>query len=86
MTSISKAGLSLIKEFEGCLLETYICPVGIPTIGYGSTGPHVTPGKTITQAEAEALLLKDLVRFEKGVNELITVPLQQCQFLSLIHI
>ena len=84
MASISKAGLSLIKEFEGCRLSTYICPVGIPTIGYGSTGRHVTPGKTITQAEAEALLLKDLARFEKGVNELITVPLQQCQFDALV--
>ncbi|MFS6818171.1 glycoside hydrolase family protein [Synechococcus lacustris Tous-12m] len=41
------------------------------TIGIGSTGPHVYEGMTITEAEAEALLLKDLVRFEKAVNELV---------------
>ena len=84
MTSISKAGLSLIKEFEGCRLSTYTCAAGVLTIGYGSTGPHVTPGKTITQAEADALLLKDVARFEKGVDDLITVPLKQCQFDALV--
>jgi len=84
MASISKAGLSLIKEFEGCRLTSYICAAGVLTIGYGSTGPHVTPGKTITQAEADALLLKDVARFEKGVDDLITVPLKQCQFDALV--
>ena len=84
MDSISKAGLSLIKEFEGCRLTSYTCAAGVLTIGYGSTGPHVTPGKTITQAEADALLLKDVARFEKGVDDLITVPLKQCQFDALV--
>ena len=81
--TISKAGLDLIKSFEGCRLTAYVCPAGVLTIGYGSTGPHVTPGKAITQAEADALLLKDVARFEKGVNDLIKVPLQQCQFDAL---
>ena len=84
MASISKAGLSLIKEFEGCRLTSYTCAAGVLTIGYGSTGPHVTPGKTITQAEADALLLKDVARFEKGVDDLINVPLKQCQFDALV--
>ena len=84
MASISKAGLSLIKEFEGCRLTSYTCAAGVLTIGYGSTGPHVTPGKTITQAEADALLLKDVARFEKGVDDLIKVPLKQCQFDALV--
>ena len=50
------------------------------TIGYGSTGPHVTEGMTITEAEAENLLRKDLKRFESAVGELITVPLTQHEF------
>ena len=81
---ISAAGLKLIKEFEGLRLTTYTCAAGVLTIGYGSTGPHATPGKTITEAEAEALLLKDLVRFETGVSELITKPLSQGQFDALV--
>ncbi len=81
---ISTAGLNLIKEFEGCETTAYVCPAGVLTIGYGSTGSHVTPGKTITEAEAEALLLKDLTRFEKAVNELVKVPMTQGMYDALV--
>jgi lysozyme len=66
---INAAGLALIKEFEGCRLEAYRDAVGIWTIGYGSTGPHVHPNSRITPQEAEALLLSDLERFERAVDE-----------------
>jgi lysozyme len=81
---ISAAGLKLIKEFEGLRLTAYVCPAGVLTIGYGSTGSHVMPGKSITRAQADALLLKDLARFEAGVSELITKPLTQAQFDALV--
>jgi len=81
---ISPIGLSLIKEFEGCSLRAYICPAGVPTIGYGSTGPHVEYGMTISQEEAEELLLKDVSRFEKGVSDLAKVSLNQGQFDALV--
>ena len=81
---ISAKGLALIKEFEGCELKAYVCPAGVLTIGYGSTGPHVSSGQTITAAEAEALLLKDLVRFEKAVNELVKVPMSQGNYDALV--
>ena len=81
---ISPAGIALIKEFEGLRLTTYTCAAGVLTIGYGSTGAHATPGKTITEPEAEALLVKDLARFEAGVCELITGPLTQGQFDALV--
>ena len=81
---ISAKGLALIKEFEGCELTAYFCPARILTVGFGSTGPHVKPGMTITEAEAEALLLKDLVRFEKAVNELVKVPMTQGAYDALV--
>ena len=76
-TKISAAGIALIKKFEGCRLTAYKCPAGVLTIGFGSTGPHVTPGKTISQAEADALLAGDLERFEVGVNRLVKVQISQ---------
>ena len=33
----SKNGLDLIKHFEGCELEAYLCPANVWTIGYGHT-------------------------------------------------
>lgn len=57
--SVSQA---LIRRFEGLYLTPYLCPAGIPTIGYGATyyedGTHVQlADPTITRARAEALLL-----------------------------
>ena len=39
---------------------------------------------TITEAEAEALLVKDLKRFEDAVNRLITVELTQNEFDAIV--
>lgn len=82
--NISHKGVELIKLFEGCRLETYLDAAGIPTIGYGSTGPHVRIGMKITKEEAEQLLLEDLKRFEAGVAEQVTVPLNQNEFDALV--
>jgi lysozyme len=81
---IGKAGLDLIKEFEGLKLRAYLCPAKVWTIGYGSTGPHVTAGKVITNAEAEDLLKEDLARFERAVTGFVTVSLTQNQYDALV--
>lgn len=64
---IGVAGLALIKSFEGLRLTAYKCPADVWTIGYGSTGPHVKQGMTITEAQADKLLQDDLDRFEASV-------------------
>lgn len=81
---ISSDGLKLVKEFEGCKLTAYTCAAGVLTIGFGSTGSHVVPGKTITQAEAETLLIKDLGRFETAVDKYVKVPVTQAMFDALV--
>ena len=67
---ISQRGLELIKSFEGLRLTAYLCPAGVPTVGYGSTGPHVRLSMKITEAEAEKLLREDLDRFERAISRL----------------
>jgi len=80
---INAAGLQILKESEGLVLKAYRDPVGILTIGYGSTGPHVTAGKVITEVEAEALLRDDLERFEKWVDA-NCAPATDNQFSALV--
>lgn len=63
-----QAGLNLIKQFEGCRLTAYKCPAGVWTIGYGHTA-GVKAGQTITQAQADKMLVEDVERFEKNVNK-----------------
>jgi GH24 family phage-related lysozyme (muramidase) len=53
------------------------------TIGYGHYGADVAPSMTITQAAADALLVKDLERFEYQVND-TGLSLNQNQFDALV--
>ncbi len=80
---ISKEGLSLIKKFEGCELEAYKCAAGVWTKGYGST-KDVKEGDTLTQEEADKLLLHEMNEYEGYINDNVTVDLQQNQFDSLV--
>ncbi|MBB6633874.1 lysozyme [Cohnella thailandensis] len=58
------------------------------TIGWGHYGADVKQGMTITQAEAEAMLVKDLDKYEAYVNNSAYVPvaaqLTQNQFDTLV--
>jgi lysozyme len=55
--------LDLIRRFEGLRLRPYLCPAGVPTIGYGHTGPEVTMrSPPISRSLAEAWLEEDAAR------------------------
>jgi lysozyme len=87
MKRTSKNGIDLIKSFEGFRANSYICPAGVPTIGYGTTRINDLPvplGITITESEAELLLQEDLIKFETAINRLVTVELTQNQFDALV--
>lgn len=80
---INEQGLRLLKNFEGLRLRAYLDPVGVWTIGYGTTS-GVRPGMTITVQQAEELLKRDLIRFENIVDRYVKVPLNSNQFSALV--
>ncbi|MGL5940811.1 MAG: lysozyme [Waterburya sp.] len=80
---ISKNGLELIKRWEGCRTNAYLCPANVWTIGYGHT-KTAKPGMMISHSKADDLLLEDLKRFEEAVRRLVAVPLNQNQFDALV--
>jgi GH24 family phage-related lysozyme (muramidase) len=87
---ISQAGLQLIKNFEGCRLTAYK-PVPWEkywTIGWGHYGADVKQGQTITQAQADKMLIDDMGKYESFVNNPAYVPLtaqlNQHQFDALV--
>jgi len=84
----NQPGIDLVKRFESLQLTAYICPAGIPTIGYGHTATvtieDVKTGKTITEEEAEALLKQDLEGSERAVERYVSVPLTDNQFSALV--
>ena len=80
----SNKGLALTKSFEGLRLEAYQDSVGVWTVGYGHTGPGVAEGMTVTDAEAEALLLADLADAVRCVNRKVTAAISQGQFDAMV--
>ncbi len=81
---ISENGLDLIRKHEGLRLQAYLCPAGVLTIGYGHTGTDVKTAMKIDISQANALLSKDVERFEKSVNDLVRVPMTQGMFDALV--
>ena len=81
--NIGQKGIDLIKHFEGCELNAYKCPAGVWTIGYGHI-KGVSEGMSITQEQAEQMLLDELKEYENYINELVTVSLSQNQFDALV--
>lgn len=96
----SEQGIKLIKHFEGCHYNPYLCPALLWTVGYGHViypeqarlplekrkqwVLHSNDNRKWSQEEVDELLKQDLQRFERGVMRYITVPLKQHEFDALV--
>jgi GH24 family phage-related lysozyme (muramidase) len=94
---VGSKGTALIKRFEGCArirpdgkVEAYPDPGtgGAPwTIGWGSTGPGISPGTVWTQKQCDDRLDADLVRYAEGVAKALGSSIastSQAQFDALV--
>lgn len=81
---LSRNGARLIESFEGFSSRAYRDPIGIWTIGFGSTagvGPNTPP---MTRAQAEARMMREVdAHYGAAVNGL-KLPLNQNQFDALV--
>ena len=75
---------TLIKEFEGLQLIPYLCPAGILTVGYGTTGAGVIAGVPWTKEECEERMMADVQRFVTGTLELCPILATDDNKLSAI--
>ena len=80
---INERGLSIIKEFEGLRLRSYVCPAGKWTIGWGHTRT-ARPNMGITEGQADELLREDVRNFERCINRNVRVPLTNNEFSALV--
>ncbi len=87
MLTASLNCIRLIKTFEGLRLKSYLCPAGVATIGYGQTGENIKLGMTITEAEASALLIRDLSSRARKLNEQLDgAKTTQAQFDAMLSL
>lgn len=80
---LSTKGEQLIESFEQLRLAAYLDDKGVPTIGWGHTGPDVAMGMTCTAEQADAWKMHDLQTAINGVNHSITECTQN-QFDALV--
>lgn len=84
----SDHGIAFIKRWEGVRLKAYRCSANVLTIGVGHTAamgdPKPVDGMKITEAEAEAILRRDLGSIERDVAKVVTVHVNQRQFDTLV--
>ena len=79
----SANGLKLTEEFESLSLNAYQDGTGVWTNGDGNTH-NVTPGSTITAAQATSDLAATVEGAAYVVNTVVTTPLNQNQFDALV--
>ena len=78
----SRAALDLIERFEGYRRTAARLEDGRWTIGYGHT-KTARQGAEVSEADAEALLIYDLMEVGGAVNDWVYTPLTQNQFDAL---
>jgi lysozyme len=90
---IPAAALAIVKKIEGFEQDPYDDNPGNPnntvTIGYGSirdknNNPVTKATPRVTEAEAEALLIRDMTGAAKSVKKLVTQPLLVREAAALI--
>lgn len=88
--NMSKQGIDFLIREEGERLCAYRDIVGIWTIGVGHTGwvddKRVCERMRISQEKSREILLADLRRFERAVNNEVVLPLSQHQFDALVSL
>src|SRR3954469_10633495 len=79
---VSRQAIELIKRFEGYRQKAAQLPDGRWMIGYGHT-LTAREGAEVSEDDAEALLLYDLIAVSHALNEWVYAPLSQNQFDAL---
>jgi len=80
---VSRAAIELIKRLEGYRRKAAKAPNGRWTIGYGHT-LTAREGVQVSEADAEALLIYDLIAVAHEINERAFTPLTQNEFDALV--
>ena len=87
--NVSQRAIEMLKHHEGVRCKPYRDCVGLWTVGVGhliGDGKSLPDewNRTLSTEEVDALLRKDLARFERGVSKFCPVQLTQGEFDALV--
>ncbi len=84
--TLTPAGAAFIARFEGFRQQSYVCPAGKLTIGYGHA---IQPGEmfaSLTAGEGMVMLLQDAAREAAPLGRALTVDLLPHEADALISL
>jgi len=83
LLNTSPEGLALIADLEGCRLTPYQCSAGVWTSGIGHTA-GVVPKRDITERQAAANLVADVLNVERRLAVCVPVKMPQRIYDALV--
>ncbi|WXX18233.1 lysozyme R [Yersinia phage vB_YpM_MHG51] len=83
LLNTSPDGLALIADLEGCRLTPYQCSAGVWTSGIGHTA-GVVPKRDISEREAAANLVADVLNTERRLAVCVPVTMPQQVYDALV--
>lgn len=88
---VSDKGADFIAKWEGEILEVYLDPVDLPTLGIGhlltkSELAAMPVGTKISKELSRHYFAKDIAKFERAVSDAVKVPMNQNQFDALVSL
>ena len=89
MRPVPKAAIKLIKSFEGFSPKPYLCPAGVPTIGYGTTvypddKPVSISDAPISEEDATKYLALYLTTPMKVIEQIVKRKLSSNELSALL--
>lgn len=91
MRKINKAGLNVVKSFEGLFLKPYMDPIKIPTIGYGTIRYEndmkvSMQDPAISEERATELLMYELNKKASAVEKMVKTQINENEFSALVSL
>lgn len=83
---VSDSLVEFVKSYEGFFYSKYICPAGVPTIGYGTTKTEYVNLGTCTKEQATVWLKEEIESMAKQIKKDLdnkNITLKQNEFDSL---
>jgi len=84
---LNSKGIELMHKYEGLRLSSYLCPAGVPTIGYGNTfyedGSKVQLGQNISKKRADQLF-ENIVNKSFNIKPILKKELNENQYSALV--
>ena len=76
----------LIQKWESFKPKAYLCPAGVWTVGWGSTGTGIGPNTVWSREQADRRFLEDLTGFGRQVDKVIKVALEAHQKAAVVSL